>query len=202
MATPGTGDMRPSAPAPNHERGVHLVTPDTPTDTNGIVCTAVTPRLTDWLPELLASLREATVEAVQTQTPQTDSWRASSTILSETIPEWNTLDTGWDDATAEAVAYTRAITTLAVEYDADEGNLSTYHDRRKASLLDTTESVGTGRGPVNATLGALAKGPVALHRELDDAPQTVTLILDGTSWTDLADRRTGSSSVGCDRRTR
>ncbi|WP_283402508.1 MarR family winged helix-turn-helix transcriptional regulator [Halorubrum sp. DM2] len=142
------------------------------------------------MPELLASLREMTVESVQTYTSHTGPWRASAAILDDTIPEWNTLDDTWDDATAEAVAYTRAIGTLALTYD-DEQDLSTYHDQRRASLVDTVESVGTGRGAVNANLGALAKGPVALHRELDDQPRSVTLLLDGPAWTKLTDRRTG-----------
>ena len=188
MATPSTRDNRSPA---TRERGVHLGTSQSTADTEGIVCPAVTPRVTEWLPDLLASLREATVESVQTHTPHTDPWRASSTILDATIPEWTTLDDTWDDATAEAVAYTRAIAALAIQYDGDEHTLSTYHDRRRASLVDTTESVGTGRGPVNANFGALAKGPVALHRELDDRPRLVTLLLDGPAWTKLTDRRTG-----------
>jgi len=44
---------------------------------------------------------------------------------------------------------------------------------------------------VNASLGALAKGPVALHRELDARPTVLTLQLDGEAWTDVDDRRTG-----------
>jgi len=55
--------------------------------------------------------------------------------------------------------------------------------------------ISTGRGPVNAGLEALAKGPVRLHNELDDTPQPITLILDGESWSTLDDRGTGARAL-------
>ncbi|WP_176697249.1 plasmid replication protein RepH [Halorubrum sp. SD626R] len=140
------------------------------------------------MPVLLGELREASSETIRTQTSHTDPWRASSSILGATLPEWHSLEDTWDDATAEAVAYTQAITELALS---DTSTESTYHERRHESLIETVESVGTGRGAVNAGLGALAKGPVALHRELDPSPRALTLVLDGPAWTNLSDRRTG-----------
>ncbi|WP_240471152.1 MULTISPECIES: plasmid replication protein RepH [Halorubrum] len=171
-----------------HERGVHLVGPTTQHGAAGIHCGSVSPRLTEWIPELLDQLREATTETVRTQTPHTDPWRASTSLLDTTLPEWNSLENTWDDATAEAVAYTQSITELAL---VDGDTESSYHTQRHNELRDTVHTVGTGRGAVNAGLGALAKGPVALHREFDHTPRAITLALDGSAWTDLTDRRTG-----------
>ena len=176
---------QPAAP----ERGVHLASNKTATSTGGLVCSEVTPRRTEWLPELLSELRPRTEETIRNRST-TDSWRTSTALCSQLHPEWNALDDAWTDDVAEAVAYIHAITTLATTYDTTE-ELSTYHQHRHADLVDTVESIGTGRGPVNAGLGALAKGPVALHRELDSDPRVITLLLDGAAWTNLKDRRTG-----------
>ena len=176
---------QPAAP----ERGVHLASNETATSTDGLVCSGVTPRRTEWLPELLSELRPRTEATIRNHST-TDSWRTSTALCSRLHPEWNSLDDAWTDDIAEAVAYTHAITTLATTYDTTE-KLSTYHQHRHADLVDTVESIGTGRGPVNAGLGALAKGPVALHREPDSDPRVITLLLDGAAWTNLNDRRTG-----------
>ena len=181
--------IRQSAAA---ERGVRLITSGSDTSTDGIVCSAVSPRLTEWVPELLTALRPRSQQTVRQHATSDDPFRASSAILSAIHPEWTTTTDTWSDDTAEAVAYTRAITALALTYvDDDPDGVSAYHRERYADLIDTVESVGTGRGPVNGDLGALAKGPVALHRDLDDDPQPLTLLLDGEAWTELTDRRTG-----------
>ncbi|MDB9250840.1 plasmid replication protein RepH [Halorubrum ezzemoulense] len=176
---------QPAAP----ERGVHLASNKPAESTDRLVCSGVTPRRTEWLPELLSELRPRT-EATIRNYSRTDSWRTSTALCSRLHPDWNTLDDAWTDDVAEAVAYTHAITTLATTYDTTEER-SRYHQHRHADLVDTVESIGTGRGPVNAGLGALAKGPVALHRELDREPRVITLLLDGAAWTSLEDRRTG-----------
>ena len=174
------------------KRGVHLVSRKTTVSTEGIVCSGISPRLTEWLPELLAGLRSHTERTVRHHVPAEDPWRASAQILSKTLPGWPTLDRPSSDDTAEAVAYTHAITALARTYrNTPVDELSPYHQQRQTDLIDTVESVGTGRGPVNGDLGALAKGPVALHRELDEQPRVVTLLLDGPKWIELEDRRTG-----------
>ncbi|WP_179233657.1 plasmid replication protein RepH [Halorubrum ezzemoulense] len=183
-----SGRLQPAGQG--HERGVHLVGPTTRYDTGGIHCANVSPRLTEWVPTVLEQLREASIEAVQGQTSHTDAWRASASILDKTLPKWHSLEDTWDDATAEAVAYTQAITDLALA-DSDAATTSRYRERRHKSLSETVESVGTGRGAVNAGLGALVKGPVALHRELDPTPRALTLVLDGPAWAELTDRRTG-----------
>ncbi|WP_233559325.1 MULTISPECIES: MarR family winged helix-turn-helix transcriptional regulator [unclassified Halorubrum] len=176
---------QPAAP----ERGVHLASNKPAESTDGLVCSGVTPRRTEWLPDLLSELRPRTEATIRNHS-RIDSWRTSTALCSRLHPEWNSLDDAWTDDVAEAVAYTHAITTLATTYDTAEER-STYHQQRHADLVDTVESIGTGRGPVNAGLGALAKGPVALHRELDSDPRVITLLLDGAAWTSLKDRRTG-----------
>ncbi|GAA0512615.1 hypothetical protein SAMN04488066_104191 [Halorubrum aquaticum] len=182
--------MRTRQPAAR-KRGVRLVSHNTDISTRGIICPAVSPRLTEWIPDLLAELRPHTERTISDQAT-TDPWHTSSQILAETLPAWQTTEEPWTDDVAEAVAYTRAITALALTYrDRDSSTLSPYHQQRHADLTDTVTTIGTGRGPVNADLGALAKGPVALHRELDSKPTVLTLLLDGDAWTNLTDRRTG-----------
>ncbi|WP_244629374.1 plasmid replication protein RepH [Halorubrum sp. PV6] len=181
------GTRQPAA----RKRGVHLVSHTTDISTEGITCPAVSPRLTEWVPELLDKLRPFTERTIR-EHATTDPWRTSSQLLAKILPAWHHADTPWTDDVAEAAAYTRAITTLALTYgDEPSSTRSPYHQQRHANLTDTVTSIGTGRGPVNADLGALAKGPVALHQELDDQPRALTLLLDGDAWTSLTDRRTG-----------
>ncbi|MDB2245718.1 plasmid replication protein RepH [Halorubrum ezzemoulense] len=181
------GTRQPAA----RKRGVRLVSHSTDISTEGISCPAVSPRLTEWVPELLAKLQPYTEQTIR-EHATTDPWRTSSRLLAKILPAWHHTDDPWTDDVAEAVAYTRAITTLALTYrDEPTNTLSPYHQRRYTNLTDTVTSIGTGRGPVNADLGALAKGPVALHRELDAHPTVLTLLLDGDAWTSLTDRRTG-----------
>ncbi|OYR64411.1 plasmid replication protein RepH [Halorubrum ezzemoulense] len=182
--------MRTRQPAAR-KRGIRLVSHTTDISTEGITCPAVSPRLTEWVPALLAKLQPHTERTIR-EYATTDPWRTSSQLLAKILPAWHHTDDPWTDDVAEAVAYTRAITTLALTYrDEPTNTLSPYHQRRYANLTDTVTSIGTGRGPVNADLGALAKGPIALHRELDDQPRALTLLLDGDAWTSLPDRRTG-----------
>ncbi|MDV7349633.1 plasmid replication protein RepH [Halorubrum distributum] len=182
--------MRTRQPAAR-KRGVRLVSHSTDISTEGITCPAVSPRLTEWVPDLLAKLRPYTERTIR-EHATTDPWRTSSQLLAKILPAWQNTDEPWTDDVAEAVAYTRAITTLALTYgDEPTSSLSPYHQQRHADLTDIVTSIGTGRGPINADLGALAKGPVALHRELDDHPTALTLLLDGDAWTNLTDRRTG-----------
>ncbi|PHQ45030.1 plasmid replication protein RepH [Halorubrum sp. C3] len=182
--------MRTRQPAA-HKRGVRLVSHTTDVSTEGITCPAVSPRLTEWIPNLLAKLQPYTERTIR-EYATTDPWRTSSQLLAKILPDWHHTDNPWTDDVAEAVAYTRAITTLALTYgDEPTSTRSPYHQQRHANLTDTVTSIGTGRGPVNADLGALAKGPVAFHRELDDHPRVLTLLLDGDAWTNLTDRRTG-----------
>ncbi|WP_281194362.1 plasmid replication protein RepH [Halorubrum sp. F4] len=177
--------LQPAAPS----RGVRLASP-TGAPTDGIRCLAVSPRLTEWLPDLLEKLTAHTERAIRDTTTE-DPWRASSQLLTRLFPEWTNTDHAWTDDVAEAVAYIRAITARALTYDTDTEDLSPYRQQRHAAITETVTAIGTGRGPVNASLGALAKGPVALHHELDAQPTVLTLQLDGEAWTDLDDRRTG-----------
>ncbi|ELZ39411.1 plasmid replication protein RepH [Halorubrum tebenquichense DSM 14210] len=151
----------------------------------------MSPRLTEWLPDLLEKLTPHTERAIRDTTTTEDRWRASSQFLTRLHPEWSNTDNTWTDDVAEAVAYVRAITARALTYDTDTEPLSAYHHQRHANLSETVTAIGTGRGPVNASLGALAKGPVALHRELDAQPTVLILQLDGEAWTEVDDRRTG-----------
>ena len=171
-------------------RGIRLASP-TGAPADGICRPAVSPRLSEWLPDLLDELMPHTERAICHHTTTEDPWRASSQLLTRLFPEWPNLDNTWTDDVAEAAAYIRAITARALTYDTDTETLSAYHQQRQTDLTETVTAIGTGRGPVNASLGALAKGPVALHRELDAQPIVLTLQLDGEAWTNLADRRTG-----------
>ena len=180
--------MEPRQPA-HRRRAVRLAGP-AGVPTEGIRCAAVSPRLTEWVPRLLKQLKPHTERTIRQHTSLTDAWRASSQLLTQLHPAWADTDQTWDDEIAEAVAYIRAITALGLTDETAE-DLSPYHQQRHTTLTETVTEIGTGRGPVNGSLGALAKGPVALHRELDTQPTALTLHLDGEAWTNLEDRRTG-----------
>ncbi|WP_233138831.1 plasmid replication protein RepH [Halorubrum salipaludis] len=171
-------------------RGVRLASHATGVPTDGISCPAVSPRLTEWVPRLLDDLTPQTERIIHHTTTE-DPWQTSSKLLTRIHPGWTDTDHTWNDDMAEAVAYIRAITMRALTYDTDTENLSSFHQQRQTDLTKTVTAIGTGRGSVNASLGALAKGPVALHRELDAQPTVLTLQLDGEAWTNLEDRRTG-----------
>jgi len=93
----------------------------------------------------------------------------------------STTDT-WSDDEAEAVEYLHSLFNRAVKYhDQSTDELSNYHQQREKNIDTALTKIGTGKGPLNGGLEALAKGPVALHSEFDEAPQPITLILDGQS---------------------
>jgi hypothetical protein len=128
------------------------------------------------------------------RTGDTVRWWANCrlTTLGVTHREWGSTTDTWSDDEAEAVEYLHSLFDCAVKYhDTSTDELSSYHQQRETDLNTALTKIGTGKGPLNGGLEALAKGPVALHSELDEAPQPITLILAGQSWTDLADRSTG-----------
>ena len=89
---------------------------ETTVSTEGIVCSGISPRLTEWLPELLTELWSHTERTVRYHVPVEDPWQASVQILSTTLSGWATLDRQSSDDPAEAVAYTHAITALTRTY--------------------------------------------------------------------------------------
>lgn len=113
---------QPAAP----RRVVRLASP-TGVPTDGIRCPAVSPRLTEWVPELLKNLMPHTEGAVRDHTTTEDPWRASSQLLTRHHPGWMDTDNTWTDNVAEAVAYIRTITARALTYDTDTKVLSAYH---------------------------------------------------------------------------
>lgn len=88
------------------------------------------------MPDLLAELRSCTERIIRDHATN-DPWRTSSQLLGEILPAWQTTDTRWTDEVAEAVAYTRAITTLALTYrDELSSTLTRYHQQRHADLSE------------------------------------------------------------------
>jgi len=101
--------------------------------------------------------------------------------LGVTHREWGSTTDTWSDDEAEAVEYLHSLFDCAVKYhDTSTDELSSYHQQRETDLNTALTKIGTGKGPLNGGLEALAKGPVALHSELDEAPQPITLILLGS----------------------
>jgi predicted transcriptional regulator len=192
---------------PNQQQGIRKVVPGGNLSTAGITITEVTPQVTEWIPDLLDNLLPSSVESVRRFIYQEDpailTHERYNTVYrhlqEETLgfdhQEWCSTTDIWSDAEAEAVEYVNSLAEFAVKYPDVDGDdldeLSKYHCQRHESLKDRLTTISTGRGPLNAGLEALAKGPVRLHDELDDSPQPVTLVLDGESWSTLDDRGTG-----------
>lgn len=182
----------------NRQQGIRKIVPGGPVSAAGITVTEVTPRVTEWVPELLTDLLPVSIRSVRRFTYQKDAHvlthaRYGSVLrhlqedtLGFNHGTWQNTTGTWSDAEAEAVEYVNSLVEFAFKYyDVDEDDLdelSGYHRHRYQSLNDTLTTISTGRGPVNAGLEALAKGPVRLHEELDDTTQPITLVLDGESW--------------------
>lgn len=188
----------------NRKRDIRKIVPGGPLSTAGLVVTDVTPRVTEWIPDLLADLLQSSVKTVRNFIADQDTdvlvnkryetlaCKLQEDALGFDHERWQETGSLWSDAEAEAVEYVNSLVDFAVKYhDVNEDELSRYHCQRYEQLKDTLTTIGTGRGPLNAGLESLAKGPAQLHRELDDAPQAITLVLDGESWTGLDDRGTG-----------
>lgn len=191
---------------PNNSQGnIRKITPDGPLSSAGVVITDVTPRVTEWIPTLLTDLIPVSTRAVRRYIadnhPEVLTHKRYSQIASHLQQitlgvedeTWRETTNLWSDDEAEAAEYVDSLVELAVKYyEEDEvENLASYHCQWYEHLETRVTEIGTGRGALNASLGALAKGPVQLHRKLNGGPYPITLILDGDSWSNLEDRGTG-----------
>jgi hypothetical protein len=192
---------------PNNQdrhRDIRKIAPDRSLSTAGILVSNISPRITEWIPGLLEELLPSSVRLLREFIAQTDPQILSdgrhSSIVAElcdetlgvTHREWASTTGLWSDDEAEAVEYLQSLSDYAVKYrDTSTEEISNYHQQRQKDLETALTKIGTGKGPLNGGLEALAKGPVALHCKLSETPQPITLILDGESWTDLTDRSTG-----------
>jgi predicted transcriptional regulator len=183
---------------------IRQVAPDGSLSTAGILVSDVSPRITEWVPGLLDELLPSSVRTLREYIAHTDPGilsdgrygslvgKMQADTLGVTHREWGSTTDTWSDDEAEAVEYLHSLFNRAVKYhDQSTDELSNYHQQREKNIDTALTKIGTGKGPLNGGLEALAKGPVALHSEFDEAPQPITLILDGQSWTDLDDRSTG-----------
>jgi len=183
---------------------IRQIAPGESLSTAGILVSDVSPRITEWVPELLDELLPSSVRTLREYIAHTDPGilshgrygslvgKLQADTLGVTHREWGSTTDTWSDDEAEAVEYLHSLFDCAVKYhDTSTDELSSYHQQRETDLNTALTKIGTGKGPLNGGLEALAKGPVALHSELDEAPQPITLILPGQSWTNLTDRSTG-----------
>jgi hypothetical protein len=181
---------------------IRKATPGGSPSTSGIVVSDISPRITEWIPQLLDELLPHSLHTIRKFIADIDPQILTHgrygpmlpVLQNKTFGQRKLQDStqGWSDSEAEAVDYQNSLVEFACKYaESTKDNLSTDHQGRYETLKQLLTEVGTGRGSMNGGLEALAKGPVALHRELDETPQPITLLLDGQSWTDLADRSTG-----------
>ena len=196
--------MRSTPNKQDRHPGIRKVSPDSSVSTAGILVSDVSPRLTEWIPDLLDELLPTSVRLLREYIAQTDPeilshGRYGSLVgsleadtLGVTHREWASTTDTWSDDEAEAVEYLYFLFEHAIKYhDTSIDELSNYHQQRQHDLDAALTKIGTGKGPLNGGLEALAKGPVSLHNELAETPLPITLILDGPSWTTLDDRSTG-----------
>ncbi len=196
--------------AANQEQkpNIQKVSVNKPSSTSDLLISEVSSRITDWVPKLLDRLLSSSVRCLRKYIAQNDPQvlfherycsllnKLQVDTLGITHPEWGSTTEKWNDDEAEAVEYFQSLFEYSVKYyDTSTDELSSYHQQREKDLRNTLTKIGTGKGPLNGSFEALAKGPVALHRELNETPQTIKLILCGQSWTDLADRSTGVRSL-------
>ena len=188
----------------NHQLTVRNLDPDGSPSTADVVVSGVSPRVSEWIPELLNELLPYSLHTVRKFICEIDPQILTherygsvlSTLQDKTLAveqqQQSDSTQAWSDSEAEAVDYLNSLVEFAVKYaDQSKDDLPTYHHHRHEKLTQLLTTVGTGKGSMNGDLEALAKGPVALHRELDETSQSVMLILDGESWSDLSDRSTG-----------
>ena len=194
----------------NQQQGVRKIIPGGNLSAAGITITGVTPQMTEWIPDLLDNLLPSSVESVRgfihEENPAVLAHERYNPVLRRLQEDidfehqrWHTTTDCWSDAKAEAVEYVNSLVEFAVKYnDLNEDELdqlSGYHRERYNSLKDTLTTISTGRGPLNAGVEALVKGPARLHNEVDDTPQPITLMFDGESWSTLDDRGTGARAL-------
>ena len=183
---------------------IRKATPGGSPSTSGIVVSDISPRITEWIPQLLDELLPSSLDTIRQFIADIDPQIVTHGRYGSVLPvlqdktlrfEQRKLQDStqvWSDSEAEAVDYLNSLVEFACKYaESTKDDLSTDHQGRYETLKQLLTEVGTGKGSMNGGLEALAKGPVALHRELDETPQPITLLLDGQSWTDLADRSTG-----------
>ena len=183
---------------------IRKVAPDGSLSPSGIVVNDITPRVTEWIPKLLDELLPSSLHTIRKFICEIDPQILRHGRYGSVLPVLHdkTLGYGrrrsndptqvWSDSEAEAVDYQNSLVEFATKYaEPSKDDLSTYHQQRYQKLKQLLTTVGTGRGSMNGGLESLAKGPVRVHQELDETPQSITLILDGESWTDLSDRSTG-----------
>jgi len=196
--------MHTSRNRQDRHSGIRKVVPSGSPSTAGIVVSDIFPRVTEWIPRLLDQLLPSSLHTIRKFVCEIDPQILNHGRYGAVLPalQDKTLRVGqhraecsahvWSDSEAEAMDYQNSLVEFAVKYTRPpKQSLSTYHKDRHEKLKQILTTVGTGRGSMNGGLGALAKGPVGLHRELDETPQPITLILDGKSWTSLNDRSTG-----------
>ena len=181
---------------------IRKATPGGSPSTSGIVVSDISPRITEWIPQLLDELLPSSLDTIRKFIADIDPQILTHGRYGSVLPALQDQTLGqrksqdstqvWSDSEAEAVDYQNSLVEFACKYaESTKDDLSTDHQGRYETLKQLLTEVGTGKGSMNGGLEALAKGPVALHRELDETPQPITLLLDGQSWTDLADRSTG-----------
>ncbi|MFD1643688.1 hypothetical protein [Halohasta litorea] len=170
----------------------------------GLVITDVSPRVTDWIPQLLDELLPSSLHTIRKFICEIDPQIFTHERYGSVLPALQDKILGfeqqklqdttevWSDSEVEAVDYLNSLVEFAIKYaESSKDDLSTYHQQRYEKFEQLLTTVGTGKGSMNGGLEALAKGPVRLHQELDETAQPITLILDGESWTNLDDRSTG-----------
>ncbi|WP_018258841.1 DUF5817 domain-containing protein [Halomicrobium katesii] len=211
--TPGTGpDLDvPVADRPqlhgitdgdSRSPGVSLIDPGGQLGIAGRTYHDVSPRTSEWLPDVVTELVPSTARLVQDlarerytfdyRDPDAGAGAVGTFIHEELIDSIAQLDTVDANTAAveEARSYLDAIGRYALLW-ADE----VYRVRRGFDgteqferITKTLETTGTSQGQFNAGVDALRHSLVALHKERA-VPHTLTFVLDGEAWT-AADRET------------
>src|SRR6056297_827195 len=126
---------------------IRQVAPDGSLSTAGILVSDVSPRITEWIPELLDELLPSSVRTLREYIAHTDPGilshgrygslvgKLQADTLGVTHGEWGSTTDTWSDEEAEAVEYLHSLFERAVKYhDQSTDELSNYHQQREKNI--------------------------------------------------------------------
>lgn len=184
-------------PEPPENAGISVLNPGQQPVSD--VVSGVGPRYSEWLPDLLEALLPAAAGTVDRLARAED--ETPTSLLGSDVGSADVQDderpplTGFEERFGVIGAggrWTPSLVTWMDRWwsaDVAESERTAYE-----KTMDVLTGTGTGQAPEDMGLDAMERTYVRLLSHAADAP-TVRVVLDGPSWTDLEDRRTGERAL-------
>jgi len=138
------GSMHSASNNQDRHPDIRQIAPGESLSTAGILVSDVSPRITEWVPELLDELLPSSVRTLREYIAHTDPGilshgrygslvgKLQADTLGVTHREWGSTTDTWSDDEAEAVEYLHSLFDCAVKYhDTSTDELSSYHQQRE-----------------------------------------------------------------------